>query len=72
MPSIELRKHAAVDGSQAFLPELCLQSVIVSESVIQFLLPEKYPSKSEYLVRYMDGDDGLSLMSYSQGIPFIP
>ena len=72
MPSAQFWKHAAIDGFQTFLPELRLQSVIVSESVIQFLLPEKYPSKSEYLVRYMDGDDGLSLMPCSQGIPFIP
>ena len=71
MPSAQFWKHAAIDGFQTFLPELRLQSVIVSESVIQFLLPEKYPSESEYLVCYMDSNGRLPFMSCGKRVPFV-
>ena len=69
--SVQFWKHAGIDSTHFLFPELPLQPAVVSESVIELLLPQKPPSYGKHLVRYMHGNRGFPLMPCSKGIPFI-
>ena len=70
--SVQFWKHAGIDSTQLFFPELSLQPAVASESVIKFLLSQKHPSYRKHLVGNMHGNRGFSLVPGFKCDPFIP